>query len=291
MSIKIQNNSTIHSEFNKIMATYTSITTTTTTTASMCSNTAVRQDVPIQSPEKLAGCIFTRFFRVNSPNCNQTCPPSVSLAVSSLNFMKKSHATQMDSLESGWPIGRRKVSETDSEDSFIVFEEFSPCRSKATVRDSYNFRRPSQVSDCSDVDFLRIENGTNDTLLDCDDATDDDTDLTDTSVNDTEYSSADETDTETTGLPHLKNEQSNGKSTESKKCKVKRVRFDLRPIVHVMRAWKFAYAQARKGHWQQIGWDHQRFGRRINELSRLLSPILATDHRQMICMRNNLSEN
>lgn len=60
------------------------------------------------------------------------------------------------------------------------------------------------------------------------------------------------------------------------------VRFNLCPTVHEIRAWKFAYSQARKGQWEQMGRDRGRFEKRINDVSRILSPILAPDHRQKI---------
>lgn len=58
--------------------------------------------------------------------------------------------------------------------------------------------------------------------------------------------------------------------------------FNLCPIVHEIRAWKFAYSEARKGKWEQLGRDRLRFEKRINELSRILTPILAAKHRQKI---------
>lgn len=60
------------------------------------------------------------------------------------------------------------------------------------------------------------------------------------------------------------------------------VRFNLCPVVHEIRAWKFAYSQARKGPWEQMVRDRGRFEKRINEVSRILSPILAEDHREKI---------
>lgn len=60
------------------------------------------------------------------------------------------------------------------------------------------------------------------------------------------------------------------------------MRFNPCPVVHEIRAWKFAYSQARKGQWEQMGRDRGRFEKRINDVSRILSPILAADHRQKI---------
>lgn len=63
---------------------------------------------------------------------------------------------------------------------------------------------------------------------------------------------------------------------------VLQVTFNLCPTVHVIRAWNYAYSEARKGKWEQMGRDRERFEKRINELSHILSPILKTDHRQKI---------
>lgn len=60
------------------------------------------------------------------------------------------------------------------------------------------------------------------------------------------------------------------------------VTFNLCPVVHEIRAWKYAYSEARKGKWEQMGRDRERFEKRINELKRILSPILSVQHRQKI---------
>uniref|UniRef100_A0A1B0DBA5 Uncharacterized protein n=1 Tax=Phlebotomus papatasi TaxID=29031 RepID=A0A1B0DBA5_PHLPP len=58
------------------------------------------------------------------------------------------------------------------------------------------------------------------------------------------------------------------------------VRFNLKPEVHVIRAWDFAYRTARKGHWEQVARDRERFGKRILSLGHVLSPILEKSHRE-----------
>lgn len=152
---------------------------------------------------------------------------------------------------------QNRASESESDDSFIIFQDISPYKSTA-IRDTYNFRRRSrQISECSSDDFIVFENGSRDTSF-CYETTTDDDD------GDTE----DEADA--ARMPNA--EQSKGK----------RVKFNLCPIVHEIRAWKFAYAQARKGHWHQVGWDRERFERRINDLSEIVSPILAAEHRHKI---------
>lgn len=60
------------------------------------------------------------------------------------------------------------------------------------------------------------------------------------------------------------------------------VTFNLCPQVHEIRAWKFAYREARKGKWEQVGRDRERFDKKINDLGSIITPILATEHREKI---------
>ena len=59
-----------------------------------------------------------------------------------------------------------------------------------------------------------------------------------------------------------------------------KVHFNLTPKVHVMRVWNYAYRAYRKcDYWQQVGRDHERFGKRISQLESVLNPILDAGHR------------
>lgn len=60
------------------------------------------------------------------------------------------------------------------------------------------------------------------------------------------------------------------------------VRFNLRPQIREIRAWKFAYREARKGKWEQIGRDRERFEKKIAELGRHILPVLEPKHRERI---------
>lgn len=53
-------------------------------------------------------------------------------------------------------------------------------------------------------------------------------------------------------------------------------------MVHVLRVWRFAYHQARKGEWEQIGRDRVRFLERAKRMESILLPILDSNHRQKI---------
>lgn len=58
----------------------------------------------------------------------------------------------------------------------------------------------------------------------------------------------------------------------------KKVRFNPKPEVHVMRMWDFAYRQARKGDWEMAARDRERFKKRIEETGRILTTVF--DERQ-----------
>lgn len=166
----------------------------------------------------------------------------------------------------------RSASESESDDSFIVFQEAG---STATEY-AYNFTRMRQVSECSSDDFIIFESGKTDTHFSYDTSTT-------TGSNDTELSSDDDDETDTECSSTHKKRQNGAQSINVElRKKKKRVKFNLCPIVHEIRAWKFAYQQARKGHWHQIGWDRERFQKRINDLGEIVTPILIADHRQKI---------
>ncbi|XP_011194576.1 uncharacterized protein LOC105219925 [Zeugodacus cucurbitae] len=62
----------------------------------------------------------------------------------------------------------------------------------------------------------------------------------------------------------------------------KRVRFNLNPEVHMMYAWSYAYKSARKGHWESLARDRDRFRKRIENTSKYINPILTPEHRSFI---------
>ncbi|KFB41580.1 AGAP004848-PA-like protein [Anopheles sinensis] len=60
------------------------------------------------------------------------------------------------------------------------------------------------------------------------------------------------------------------------------VRFCQKPVIHVMRAWDFAYRQARKGEWEMAARDRERFRKRIDDLEPVLGPALQPSVRDKI---------
>lgn len=57
------------------------------------------------------------------------------------------------------------------------------------------------------------------------------------------------------------------------------VSFNSTPVVHVMVTWDYAYRAARRGPWEEIARDNERFKRRINSIAVVLDPILKNTHR------------
>ncbi|KAJ8672329.1 hypothetical protein QAD02_003588 [Eretmocerus hayati] len=66
----------------------------------------------------------------------------------------------------------------------------------------------------------------------------------------------------------------------------KKVRFNLKPKIHVIVYWSYAYREARKGPWQEIARNNERFRRRIALADRVLRPIFEATHRNRIERRN-----
>ncbi|XP_035787639.1 uncharacterized protein LOC118464396 [Anopheles albimanus] len=62
----------------------------------------------------------------------------------------------------------------------------------------------------------------------------------------------------------------------------RKVRFNTKPVVHVMRAWDYAYRQARKGEWEMAARDRERFRKHIADLEPVLGPALQPALRERI---------
>lgn len=159
-------------------------------------------ETPIPSPEKLeSGCIFTRFF----PFKSSTSPSQ---------FFKRFQMPQLANRPPRLcnryfhrvPVAMRHVSESESDDSFIVFEDISPRVSTApeaaaatttatsaaaassSSQDATYQKRSRQLSECSD-DFILFEDGSDDACLRYD-TTDEDFYLTDSTDDETDSCSS-----------------------------------------------------------------------------------------------------
>ncbi|KAI4478415.1 hypothetical protein M0804_012069 [Polistes exclamans] len=72
------------------------------------------------------------------------------------------------------------------------------------------------------------------------------------------------------------------RSNEDNKTESTIVTFNLKPVVHTMIKWDYAYRAARKGPWEQMARDRFRFNGRISSYHLILDPILQVDHRVRI---------
>lgn len=54
------------------------------------------------------------------------------------------------------------------------------------------------------------------------------------------------------------------------------------PIIHIMVTWNYAYRAARKGQWEEMARDSERFKGRINSIAAVLNPILTSKHRSKV---------
>ncbi|XP_053994413.1 uncharacterized protein LOC128884799 [Hylaeus volcanicus] len=71
-------------------------------------------------------------------------------------------------------------------------------------------------------------------------------------------------------------------SSSTSMVPVQKVTFNLKPVVHTMIQWNYAYRAARRGPWEQMARDRERFKDRIHCIERVLNPILSVQHRTHI---------
>lgn len=60
------------------------------------------------------------------------------------------------------------------------------------------------------------------------------------------------------------------------------VTFDLKPTIHLMCTWTFAYRQARKGDWEMVARDRVRFQRKLEEFHEKIKHVFESNHRDNI---------
>ncbi|CAG9794388.1 unnamed protein product [Diatraea saccharalis] len=195
----------------------------------------------------------------------------------------------------------RKMSDCDSEDSFIVFEEspYSCYTSNDVFGDSDESESEytdseADSSDTEDVQETKLTHTLSRTMSDLtdgilyDENSLDEVDCAVRSVCDeipnqeikdlTVKASATNNTVKSTGL--LVNED---QKKQKRKLPSKTVRFSTDPPkVHVMRVWAFAARQARAGHWERCALDRDRFKRRIADVDMAVSWVLHPKHRARI---------
>lgn len=176
-------------------------------------------------------------------------------------------------------------SECDSEDSFVIFSEevqlttpsASPARRKnfcAAINSFFippaSLRRQRQTSDSSSDDSIVFCYDSDQQEADSHIDEDSDEGEMDDSDDDADDNTCDEESDDTLA-------QQPDSGFEDKK-----VRFNLKTEVHVMRMWDFAYRQARKGEWEMAARDRERFRKRIEETEKILKPVFERDLREKL---------
>ncbi|XP_063392459.1 uncharacterized protein LOC134677954 [Cydia fagiglandana] len=177
------------------------------------------------------------------------------------------------------------LSDCDSEDSFIVFED-----SPDSCYTSHDVFGDSAVESDSDSDVSDSGCGVSCKLSHS--LTRTVGDLTDDSLFDdtVREESGDEVDSVTVceelDLPEEVNTGlllTDAKKLLRRQQPPKKVSFSEKPPkVHVMRVWSFAARQARRGNWEQDAMDRDRFKRKIADVDMAVSWVLKPQHRRRI---------
>lgn len=143
-----------------------------------------------------------------------------------------------------------------------------------------SLQRQRSLSECSEDSFICFEDDAEEE--DEDNEEDDEEDEDDDDDSSVQFAACGEED----DAEELKAcECSNDSSTS-----VKKVRFNMKPEVHVMLAWDYAYRAARKSEWQVMARDRARFQQRIKRISPILNAVLTPVHRENVYQARFLHE-
>ncbi|KAJ6644043.1 Protein phosphatase 1 regulatory subunit 15A, partial [Pseudolycoriella hygida] len=134
-------------------------------------------------------------------------------------------------------------------------------------RSTFAKGRQQQISESSEDDFICFEDSGAGV---CDD---DDND---------ECDGAEDLDSESENEDDVMSSETAGTNAPDSGFEERKVRFNLIPVVHVLRTWTYAHKVARKGEWEQIGRDRVRFLDRIRRLEPVLLPVFESAHREKV---------
>lgn len=223
----------------------------------------------------------------DNENCNYTPSPRCSISLFASNFKSSTidmSETSFPSISSSIPMGAnytdlpgRSSDECDSEESFVMlFDMVTPMsridvRSTSSVPPSVlaNRQRCRQLSECSD-----------DSIVFCYES--EDHDLISQAEIDFDGEDDSEEDAETDDDSSDEDSEGTLSHQPDSGFEEKKVQFNLNPEVHVIRAWDFAYRQARKGEWEMAARDRERFRKRIQETENVLSAVFDENLRDKV---------
>lgn len=182
----------------------------------------------------------------------------------------------------------RLISDCDSEDSFIIFENdcHDNCYLSVDVFESDYEPSSSEESDNEEVDPIYSNN-----LIGCHirELSRTFADLTDESLHedaasaDYNYSLSSEVQIDLADKPDQDAFDTENGSTKSSNKLLKKVTFsEAPPKVHLMCVWSFAARQARVGDWMQLALDRSRFKQRIANVDMAISWVLKPQHRSRV---------
>lgn len=211
--------------------------------------------------------------------CSPTPSPRCSILFSSSNL--KSSLLDLSeqsfpSISSSNPMIGNKCSdlpgpsspECDSEESFVMLFDMTTTSSVVpSVSARINRQRCRQISECSD-----------DSIVFCYDS--DDNDLN--SQAEIDFDGEDDSEEEETDDSSDEDSEGTLSHQPDSGFEEKKVQFILKPEVHVIRAWDFAYRQARKGEWEMAARDRERFKKRIQETGNVLSSVFDQNLRDRV---------
>nr|XP_029716921.1 uncharacterized protein LOC109425646 [Aedes albopictus] len=148
----------------------------------------------------------------------------------------------------------RSSDKCDSEESLVVFFQMTTS-SLTTIRSTSSFD-PSVIAE------RQLSEGSDDSIVFCSDNSEEEAE--------TEDDSCDE------------DSEGNLSLQPDSGFEEKKVQFNLHPKVYVIRAWDFAYRQARKGEWEMAARDRERFKKRIQETGNILSSVFDKNLRDKV---------
>ncbi|XP_050097023.1 armadillo-like helical domain-containing protein 4 [Anopheles aquasalis] len=200
-------------------------------------------------------------------------PPSSAVPLVMLNRKTSSSSTE--------GAGRLSYCDiTEPEASFVMLTDYdvfttpsaSPARrSKNLCKAINSFLVPATAwhRQCTD-DEDEEEEGEDEE----DDEDDDDEDEDDDDEDQDYVGTGDGSDDDDDSVVFFEEDDSHDDGNSSSGFEERKVRFNTKPVVHVMRAWDFAYRQARKGEWEMAARDRERFRKHIADLEPVLGPAL-----------------
>lgn len=177
-----------------------------------------------------------------------------------------------------------KNKKLDKSETVKMTYEAKSCPEKNNVDTSFVIRERSISNNSTDSDDFSIVFAGGSDGSDCECSTDDEEDDEDEDEDDEDIEFEDEdVEFQDEDYEEFEDEDYNHyEKKEKKSTNNNKVQFNLQPTVHTMIKWNFAYRAARRGPWEEMARDRDRFKGRIHRVGRVLDKVLNTQHRDCI---------